>query len=122
MTSTVRDRRDRSRGEGAHAPTRPILRLGEPARTCGFATSCQTARPGNGTCVQICMSTSMLSCMPSTSVRIDRETHEELKRLASELGTTVGEAVAIAARRLRQQRIGKELSTLLTRDEVDWLD
>jgi len=64
----------------------------------------------------------MLDCMPSTSVRIDRETHEELKRLARELGTTVGEAVAIAARRLRQQRIGKELSTPLTRDEVDWLD
>ena len=64
----------------------------------------------------------MLSCMPSTSVRIDGETHEELKRLARELGTTVGEAVAIATRRLRQQRIGKELSTPLTRDEVDWLD
>jgi antitoxin component of RelBE/YafQ-DinJ toxin-antitoxin module len=60
--------------------------------------------------------------MPGTSVRIDRETHEELKRLARELGTTIGEAVAIAARRLRQQRIGKELSTPLTRDEVDWLD
>jgi antitoxin component of RelBE/YafQ-DinJ toxin-antitoxin module len=60
--------------------------------------------------------------MPSTSVRIDRETHEELKRLARELGTTVGEAVAIATRRLRQQRIGKELSTPLTRDEFDWLD
>jgi antitoxin component of RelBE/YafQ-DinJ toxin-antitoxin module len=68
------------------------------------------------------MSGSMLNCMPSTSVRIDRETHEELKRLARELGTTVGGAVAIAARRLRQQRIGKELSTPLTRDEVDWLD
>jgi antitoxin component of RelBE/YafQ-DinJ toxin-antitoxin module len=64
----------------------------------------------------------MLIHMQSTSVRIDRETHEELKRLARELGTTVGEAVAIAARRLRQQHIGKELSTPLTQDEVDWLD
>jgi antitoxin component of RelBE/YafQ-DinJ toxin-antitoxin module len=64
----------------------------------------------------------MLRCMPSTRVRIDRETHEELKRLARELGTTVGEAVAIAARRFRQQRIGKELRTPLTKDEVDWLD
>jgi antitoxin component of RelBE/YafQ-DinJ toxin-antitoxin module len=68
------------------------------------------------------MQEGMLNRMPSTSVRVDRETHEELKRLARELGTTVGEAVAIAARRLRQQRIGKELSTPLTRDEVDWLD
>lgn len=64
----------------------------------------------------------MLLCMPSTSVRIDRETHEELKRIARELGTTVGEAVAIAARRLRQQRIGRDLSTTLTKDEIDWLD
>jgi len=64
----------------------------------------------------------MLKCMPSTSVRVDRKTHEELKRLARELGTTVGEAVAIAARRLRQQRIGQELKSPLTKDEVDWLD
>jgi antitoxin component of RelBE/YafQ-DinJ toxin-antitoxin module len=60
--------------------------------------------------------------MPSTSVRVDRETHEELKKLARELGTTVGEAVAIAARRLRQQRIGKELRTPLSEEEVAWLE
>ena len=64
----------------------------------------------------------MLMCMSSTSVRIDRDTHEELNRLARDLGTTVGEAVAIAARRLRQQRIGKELSTPLSQDEIVWLD
>jgi antitoxin component of RelBE/YafQ-DinJ toxin-antitoxin module len=63
----------------------------------------------------------MLISMPSTSVRIDRETHEELKRLARGLGITLGEAVAIAVRRLRQQRIGKELSAPLTKDESDWL-
>jgi hypothetical protein len=60
--------------------------------------------------------------MPSTSVRVDRETHEDLKRLARDLGTTVGEAVAIAARRLRQQRIGQELSAPLTEDDTNWLD
>ena len=64
----------------------------------------------------------MLMRMPSTSVRVDRETHEELKRLARDLGTTVGEAVAIAARRLRQQRIGRDLSAPLTEDETNWLD
>ena len=58
----------------------------------------------------------------STSVRVDRETHEELKKLAGELGTTVGEAVAIAARRLRQQRIGNDLRAPLSDDELDWLD
>ena len=64
----------------------------------------------------------MLKRMPSTSVRVDRETHEELKKLARELGTTVGEAVAIAARRLRQQRIGRDLKTPLTEAETSWLD
>jgi antitoxin component of RelBE/YafQ-DinJ toxin-antitoxin module len=64
----------------------------------------------------------MLIRMPSTSVRVDRETHEELKKLARELGTTVGEAVAIAIRRLRQQRIGKDLRASLTEDETSWLD
>ncbi len=64
----------------------------------------------------------MPSSMPSTSVRVDRQTHEELKKLARDLGTTVGEAVAVAARRLRQQRIGMELKSELTKDETDWLD
>jgi hypothetical protein len=64
----------------------------------------------------------MLIHMPSTSVRVDRGTHEELKKLARELGTTVGEAVAIAARRLRQQRIGRDLNAALTKEEVVWLE
>ncbi len=64
----------------------------------------------------------MLVCMQSTSVRIDQTTHQELKRLASELGATVGETVAIAVRRLRQDRIGEELTTQLTTKEVGWLD
>ncbi len=64
----------------------------------------------------------ILKCMQSTSVRVDRETHEQLKRLAKELGTTVGEAVALATRRLRQQLIGKQLRTPLRQDETDWLD
>lgn len=60
--------------------------------------------------------------MQSTSVRIDVTTHQELKRLASELGATVGETVALAVRRLRQERIGLELAASLTSTEVDWLD
>jgi hypothetical protein len=42
--------------------------------------------------------------------------------VADELGTTVGETVALAVRRLRQERIGEELTAVLTRNEVDWLD
>lgn len=50
------------------------------------------------------------------------KTHEDLKRIAGTLGTTVCEAVAIAARRLRQEQIGRQLSTPLNEDEIDWLD
>jgi hypothetical protein len=64
----------------------------------------------------------MLICMQSTSVRIDTSTHEELKRLAAELNTTVGNTVALAVRALRQDRIGGDLSAPLRTDEVVWLD
>jgi hypothetical protein len=64
----------------------------------------------------------MLICMHSTSVRIDVATHDELKRLASELGTTVGHTVALAVRSLRQDRIGRDLAEPLRRDEAVWLD
>jgi hypothetical protein len=64
----------------------------------------------------------MLNCMQSTSVRIDVATHEELKRLAAELHTTVGNTVSLAVRALRQDRIGDELTTPLRDDETAWLD
>jgi hypothetical protein len=46
----------------------------------------------------------------------------QLKKLARDLGTTVGEAVSIAARRLRQQRMGRDLRAPLTEAETSWLD
>jgi hypothetical protein len=64
----------------------------------------------------------MLICMQSTSVRIDAGTHEDLKRLAAELNTTVGNTVTLAVRALRQERIGNQLKSTLRDDEVDWLD
>ncbi len=64
----------------------------------------------------------MLICMQSTSVRIDAATHEELKRLAAELNTTVGNTVTLAVRALRQDRVGTDLATPLRDDEIDWLD
>lgn len=60
--------------------------------------------------------------MQSTSVRIDVSTHQELKKLAAELGATVGDTVAIAVRRLRQDRIGADLSADLNEAETAWLD
>jgi len=73
-------------------------------------------------CRHLSMHVRILIRMPGTSVRVDRETHEELKKLARDLGTTVGEAVAIGTRRLRQQHIGRDLSAPLTEDETSWLD
>lgn len=64
----------------------------------------------------------MLICMHSTSVRIDCETHEELKRLAARLDTTVGRTVTLAVRALRQERMGAQLSAPLTDGETSWLD
>lgn len=64
----------------------------------------------------------MLICMQSTSVRIDVATHQDLKRLAADLGTTVGETVTLAVRALRQDRIGRDLTAPLRADEAAWLD
>ncbi len=60
--------------------------------------------------------------MPSTSVRIDVATHQELKRLAASLGTSVGDTVALAVRRLRQDQIAAELRAAPTAEEAAWLD
>jgi len=64
----------------------------------------------------------MLICMHSTSVRIDSATHEELKRLAAEFDTTVGNAVTLAVRALRQDHIGHQLHSAQTDPETAWLD
>jgi len=64
----------------------------------------------------------MLTCMQTTSVRIDTATHQDLKRLATELNTTVGNTVTLAVRALRQDRVGADLGAQLRDDEVDWLD
>jgi hypothetical protein len=64
----------------------------------------------------------MLICMQSTSVRIDVSTHEDLKRLAAELNTTVGNTVTLAVRALRQDRMGLDLRSPLDADEELWLD
>jgi predicted transcriptional regulator len=60
--------------------------------------------------------------MQSTSVRIDAETHRELKKLARAFGRTVGDTVALAVLRLRQDQMGQQLRTDLSDDEVSWLD
>ena len=66
--------------------------------------------------------TCMLICMQSTSVRIDVTTHEQLKRLAAELNTTVGNTVSLAVRALRQDHIATDLNGPLGDEEIAWLD
>jgi hypothetical protein len=58
----------------------------------------------------------------TTTVRIDRPTHDALKRLAHERGATVTETVAAAVRLLRQDQMGAELAQPLGDREVEWLD
>lgn len=55
-------------------------------------------------------------------MRVDVETHRKLKVLAASLGVSVGDTVALAVRRLRQDRIGADLAQGLSAEEVDWLD
>ena len=64
----------------------------------------------------------ILNCMQSTSVRIDVETHRELKALAAQLGRSVGDTLALAVRGLRQERIGRQLAEPLSPEEQAWLD
>ncbi len=69
-----------------------------------------------------CSPLCMLICMRSTSVRIDVTTHEQLKRLAAELNTTVGNTVSLAVRALRQDHIATDLNAPLGDEEIAWLD
>ena len=60
--------------------------------------------------------------MRTTSVRIDLQTHGDLKRLAFDLHLSVGETVRYAVRRLNQAIIGEELRAAFTTEESAWLD
>ncbi|MCY4193257.1 MAG: hypothetical protein OXF04_03030 [bacterium] len=55
-------------------------------------------------------------------MRIDIATHRELKELAASLCYTVGQTVALAVRRLRQDQISADLRSELTVEEISWLD
>jgi predicted transcriptional regulator len=58
----------------------------------------------------------------TTTVRVDRATHDELKRLARERNSTVAETVARAVRVLRQDQMGLDLAQPSRADEAEWLD
>jgi predicted transcriptional regulator len=58
----------------------------------------------------------------TTTIRIDRSTHAQLKRLARERESTVAATVARAVRVLRQEQMGRDLAQPLDGAEADWLD
>jgi adenylate kinase len=58
----------------------------------------------------------------TTTVRIDRCTHEELKRLARDRQTTVAKTMARAVRLLHQEQMGHHLAQPLDDTDRQWLD
>jgi hypothetical protein len=58
----------------------------------------------------------------TTTIRINRSTHDELRRLAKERHQTVADTVSRAIRLLHQDDIGRDLAAPLTDEESSWLD
>jgi predicted transcriptional regulator len=58
----------------------------------------------------------------TTTIRITRDTHARVTKLAAERQETIDETVSRAIRALRQDTIGRDLATPLAHDEAAWLD
>ena len=58
----------------------------------------------------------------TTTIRISRDTHARVTRLAAERHETIDETVRTAIRALRQDAIAHDLADGLTGDETAWLD
>lgn len=58
----------------------------------------------------------------TTTIRVSRETHARVSRLATERHETIDETVSRAIRALRQDAMARDLATELTVDEAAWLD
>lgn len=58
----------------------------------------------------------------TTTIRINRTTHDELRRLAKERHQTVADTVSRAVRLLQQDDIGRDLAAPLTDEESTWLN
>jgi predicted transcriptional regulator len=58
----------------------------------------------------------------TTTIRISKDTHARVTRLAAERHETIDATVRNAIRALRQDAIGRDLTGQLTEDEVAWLD
>ena len=58
----------------------------------------------------------------TTTIRISRDTHARVTRLAAERHETIDETVSRAIRALRQDAIALDLAVELTDEETAWLD
>ena len=58
----------------------------------------------------------------STTIRISRDTHARVTRLAAQRHETIDETVRSAIRALRQDAMARDLAAGLTEDEMAWLD
>ncbi|WP_296136817.1 hypothetical protein [uncultured Tessaracoccus sp.] len=58
----------------------------------------------------------------TTTIRVSRQTHSRITRLAQQRHETIDQTVDRALRALRQLSMGQELSAKLTDEEETWLD
>lgn len=58
----------------------------------------------------------------TTTIRVSRATHDDLRQLATQRRESLADTVAQALRALRQDDIGRDLRAPLSADEIAWLD
>ena len=58
----------------------------------------------------------------TTTIRISRDTHQQVTRLADDRHETIDQTVRRAIRALRQEEMGRDLAGELRDDETAWLD
>ena len=58
----------------------------------------------------------------TTTIRISRDTHARVTRLAAERHESIDETVSQAIRALRQDAMAQDLQAQLTDEEAEWLD
>ncbi|WP_142092257.1 hypothetical protein [Propioniferax innocua] len=58
----------------------------------------------------------------TTTIRVSRQTHGRITRLAQQRHETIDQTVDRALRALRQLSMGRELNDELTDEEKTWLD
>ena len=58
----------------------------------------------------------------TTTIRISKDTHARVTRLAAESHETIDQTVGRAVRALRQDAMARDLAADLTDDETAWLD